>query len=244
MIGKFENEEALLKSYTDLEREFTKKCQELSKIKKELACGESASLEILEPEVQGEIKVEEESVNAENVINDGEIADISLDGLDELVAGSEEKREEIVEEESTREDCSKNNDIKEAESVESNEPIFGLDFRVKASEFLRNNEEAKEYAKEISKMLLKDKSLLSCSDPFGVAYALVLKEKGKQVEEKMVEPKNEIIKEQNAIEKATNKIPASIGVLGKSASGFSSHRVVQRFRTMEDARSELLRRFG
>lgn len=46
MVGKFLDEDSLIKSYESLEREFTKKCQELSKLKREME--ENVVLERLE----------------------------------------------------------------------------------------------------------------------------------------------------------------------------------------------------
>ena len=66
MIGKFENEEALLKSYNDLEKEFTKKCQELSRVKKELEEKDSQ----VESHVDGR---EDEVVDAGETIENADV---------------------------------------------------------------------------------------------------------------------------------------------------------------------------
>ena len=190
MIEKFENVEEMEKSYQNLEKEFTKKCQELAGLKKEL-------LSLKEQEA------EENNVPAEPVVA-------------------------LVEEQA------------EPEKVE--EPIknaseFGLDFRAKAGEFLRQNEDAKAYSKEISKILLKDKSLLNCSDPFMVAYAMVLKNEAKN------KPKMEEVPVSKKIESVMEDIKPTVPLISKEMVGLAPVKTKPKFKTLEDAREELLNRY-
>lgn len=238
MIGKFENEEALLKSYGDLEKEFTKKCQELSRVKKELEMRES----------EKQVECDEDDNGTIVIANDaGEDAGQPVEG--EEVATAETvntlENEEFFEPEMTEnldgdvDNLTGGQDLSRGDNL----ALDNLLVRAKANEFLISNADAREYARDIAKVLLSDKSLLSCSDPFGVAYALVLKNKQKI-------DKNEVKVQENLakipIEKQGEELntKSTISLLGKNLATFSPARVVQKYRTMDDARAELMRRFS
>ena len=227
MIGKFENEEALLKSYSDLEKEFTKKCQELSKLKREVE----------EREKQVEDDAEAESVE---LVDANEAVEV-IDLIEDAGTGEEAVLHEIVEavEGDNKNDCADSSLVDEDENVDFNNLIV----RARANEFLINNTDAREYARDIAKLLMKDKSLMKCADPFQVAYALVLKDRRK--DERVFEEgtKKESVKEEKNVQEEEIVKP-NINLLGRNASVFSPARVVQKFRTMDDAREELLRRFS
>ena len=158
MIEKFQDAEQMEKSYENLEKEFTKKCQELSLLKKQL-----------------EEKVKEEPKS----------------------------------------------------------PEINLEFRTKASEFLSSISDAKEYSKEMSKILLTDKEILSLSDPFKVAYAMA---KVNKSNEKIEEPKEEKI--ETTVEEVIKKPSVPLG-----ASGFPPARIKPKFKSLDDAREELISRY-
>lgn len=159
MIEKFADAEQMEKSYENLEKEFTKKCQELSALKKQL----------------------------------------------------EEKTKE-----------------------EPKTPEINLEYRAKASEFLSSISDAKEYSKEMSKILLENKEILSLSDPFGVAYAMakVKKSEEKNEEETKTQPKEEEVRE---------VIKTPVAPLG--VSGFPPARIKPKFKSLDDAREELISRY-
>ena len=230
MIGKFENEEALLKSYGDLEKEFTKKCQELSKVKKELE-------EVKKP-------LTEEDVDT---LESAEDLTLEAIGDDATAVGEVVKEQEVVE---PHEIIDRVEEAGEKIEIEENlvteegvEKFDKLDFRAKANEFLLNNSDARVYSKEIAKLLMKDKSLLSCSDPFQVAYALVLKERNERGKIETPKP----VSEENFKDETTDmreKTSDIVSLLGRKTASAKPLRVVQKFRTMDDARAELLRRFS
>lgn len=230
MIGKFENEEALLKSYGDLEKEFTKKCQELSKVKKELE-------EVKKPLIEDDVDTLESA------------DDLTLEAIgdDATAVGEVVKEQEVAEPHEIIESVEEAGEKIEIEenlvAEEGVEKFDKLDFRAKANEFLLNNSDARAYSKEIAKLLMKDKSLLSCSDPFQVAYALVLKERNERGKIETPKP----VSEENFKDEITDtreKTRDIVSLLGRKTASAKPLRVVQKFRTMDDARAELLRRFS
>ena len=226
MIGKFENEEALLKSYGDLEREFTKKCQELSRVRKEL-----------------ELRVGETKVSEDVEANEA-VEEISQN--EELVDFVESLHEQEVEPQITEpvvDDEARQLGIMEVEPEKAVSVGDNLIFRAKANEFLLNNSDAAGYSREIAKVLMKDKSLLSCADPFQVAYALVLKNKKDEVKSNEKEIVTEE-KKQQVYDSGVGREAVGVSLLGKNRSAFSPARIVQKYKTMDDAREELLRRFS
>lgn len=202
MIGKFNDVTALEKSYESLEKEFTKKCQELSAIKKQMMQSaetvdesettnknaenaesivknennDTQNVDIIQGDVIATSVLGDDTisdcdgalddtltVNSSNLVesNNSSIGSIS-DGLekvssvgDTISSGSED-------------DGFKSNKENNSDKFEFN----SLDFRTRAGEFLASNPEAREYAKEMSKILLTDKSLFNTTDPFKLAFAL------------------------------------------------------------------------
>lgn len=184
MIEKFNDTETMEKSYENLEKEFTKKCQELSRVKNELR------------ELQ-------EEKNADLVIT----------------AGASPRPTETIE---------------EGKATDDEPTKFNTEFRAKAGEFIRKNADAKAYSREISKVLLKDPSLLNCADPFAVAYALVLKDKKPENKEVSV-----LVQEITAPVEQKPSIP----VISKEMVGFVPGKVKPKFSSLDDARSELINRY-
>ena len=231
MIGKFENEEVLLKSYGDLEKEFTKKCQELSRVKKELEDARQGFGEMQTDEIQKTDLIESEitSQPVEEVVED---AELTMNLLEEEKCEQEVETDEVSQ---TDEWASGTND-----SVQFDK----LGFRLKANEFLAENSEARAYTKEIAKVLLSDKSLLSCADPFKVAYALVLKDKSSVLADVHPIKEGEMEKSDSRDNEELKKINPSVSLLGRKTSTVAPIRVVQKYRTMDDARAELMRRFS
>ena len=232
MIGKFENEEALLKSYGDLEREFTKKCQELSKLKKEFA--------ELDTKGSDEIVVDnEEKVSAEEAVDEIEPRATNVEVVDEEIS------HDLILNNAIKNDVDEDADEKKEplEKRELDESFNNLLVRAKANEFLLNNIEARAYSREIAKVLMKDKSLLSCSDPFQVAYALVLKDKQSRGTSTSHEPALNGVVEVKEESVDSTKI-GGVSLLGRNHSVFSPARIVKKYRNIDDARDELIRRFS
>lgn len=222
-LDKFASAEQLEKSYLDLEKEFTKKCQELAKLKREMQEKEGSIDE--NKAVVDEEKVEE--VMPEIIKESGEeVEQIPLKTLEEVA--EEKKLEKFQVEEGVKE-----NEVKKEETF----PQFDLSLRLKASEFLRKNEDAKHLGKEMAKILLKDKKLLSLDDPFKVAYALALQNKranegeNKKFEENLKVEKVEEVKDDKPVVK----------ILGKNMLGVSPQRKTPRFSSIEEAGREILK---
>lgn len=202
MLEKFSCAEELEKSYMNLEKEFTKKCQELASLKKELV----------------------ESV-----------------GVNEPVLDENEPLEDEVQHEEVCVEAEDNSSLCDEKVLENlhEKSVFGVDFRAKAGEFLKNNDDAKQYAKDISKLLIKDKSLLNCSDPFMVAYAMVLKDQLKskpQVDDVCeTEDLKEVVPKKSSVE--------VLPLISKTMVGGAPFKSKPKFRTLEDARNELMNRY-
>ena len=237
MIGKFENEEALLKSYGDLEKEFTKKCQELSRVRKELEMREcERQVEVIEDKNEETVVANDAGEEVREALGNEDAEVGSFNDIERDMANGPE----IIESsDGVVEDLAVVQDMPSAENL----AFDNLLVRAKANDFLISNADAREYARDIAKVLLADKSLMACSDPFTVAYALVLKNK-------QHENKNEVKKQENLAklplkkEDEDIKSKATVSLLSRNIASFSPARVVQKYRTMDDARAELMRRFS
>lgn len=194
-LDKFSSAEALENSYRELEKEFTKKCQELAKVRNELENQKNIN------GVDGVEKLEEEN--------------ISQPVLSEVVA-EEAKVEEVPQ-----------------TPIETPSSPFNLEFRAKVNEFLNNFPQAREYAREISKILLTDRSILNCSNPFKVAYLLAKENSFKPEPIKKEEVKNEEI---------VSVLP-SVSILSGSIVGSAPRRENIRHKSIADAGNEVLKRY-
>lgn len=217
MSGKFLNEESLIKSYENLEREFTKKCQELSRLKKEIS--------------ESEIKKDENVKNKED----------SQQKVDEALIEAVEEVEEKIEKEQDEasgngEDVTlekKNEDSIQTEKVKT---IISRSVAEKlkkgAEELFEKYPESVNLKKEITQELLNSRELLSHQSPFYLAY-LIVKDKMK-LKEKPI--KNE--EKQDKIS-AEDVFPA---IMGGSKGGFSSP-AKKKYSSFEDARGDLISRY-
>lgn len=225
LINKFNSEEALCESYQKLEKEFTRKCQELAKVKKEL----EEKIEKQETFISSEPEFEEVVLPAglEEVSGDNETLNNESVTTSESVVSNQ--IEEVVD---------RVNEDKKETTTTQNE-YFNLDFRAKAGEFMQKTPKARAFAKEISKILLTDKTLLNCSDPFGVAFALALK----NASEKNSELKTSEVKEGEEEQVVTPQmIIPKISVLSSGVIGTSPRETKKRFNSISDAGEEILKR--
>lgn len=192
MIEKFNDISALEKSYESLEREFTKKCQELSELKKQVAQSSENNIckslhetndenseethksadcdtQNVDTVVSGEdFTVVSDSINFSENEPNGAVTDVVTSNETKIADG-----EKIISDQSEIIKETEDEKLKTRQADNSDKFDFGsLDFRTKASEFLALNPEAREYAKEISKILLTDRTLFKTADPFKLAFAL------------------------------------------------------------------------
>lgn len=208
MLNKFESVEEMEKSYESLEREFTRKCQELSRVKKEL-----------EERAGDEGKCEAEAIDGVIVDESGEVEEPQLASVET------ESEKELAE--------------NKVDAVQDSSVAFGVELRARAGEFLAKFPEARGYAKEISKAILADPSLLRCDEPFVVAYALV------KASENKAKQQVEDAQEKTISQKTESVAPAKkvVPVMTSGVKGFSPFVSKPKFRTLEDARSELINRY-
>ena len=136
-LGKFKSKEALLEAYNSLQKEFTKKCQKLSKFEKETIT----------------------SLDKENVVNEEKI-----ENLDNVSITDSNKIDE------------KNLNINEQDTL-SNEADLKVyeksDWNEKLAKFLHENEDAKDYATEISSLILENPELAKKDDALDQAWGMV-----------------------------------------------------------------------
>lgn len=233
IADKFNSEEELVKAYKQLEREFTKKSQELSQLKKER-------------EESGKVSEDEASSMSDLMCLSQEENNLELS--DENVLMGEQKIEDDL-------------GSREEEKVET-EPIVSpkidktdgdksqldVDFREKASRFLRSAPEVKAYSKEIAKVLLENKNLLNCDDPLSVAYSLVRGQeviKNDGVCRKMQEEKDLSTNIINGLAGDNPIQPKVIDVAILSGRGLGSapRGVRRRCATLEEAGEEVLKQY-
>ena len=229
--GKFNSPEELKAGYISLEKEFTKKCQELSAVKKEM----EKELIKMEASVIDELALASENLD--------DLASEVLDGesmADEQIAESEEIIEFNSEAEEVGEKIEKVEEpITSSEVEEKNKKPyeFGLKFRNDVIKFLSKFPDAKNYMKEISKILLKDKSLLSSSEPIKYAYFMA---KGKAEDSKKEDEKHSEIAAKNSSSQIEQKSYPRL--LGASRAGFGG-AASKKYSSFEDARADLISRY-
>lgn len=199
-FGKFKDEEGLVKGYESLEKEFTKKCQELSDAKKRISelegikASYSSDTYVGEtPEITQTLNEGEQNYNSEEVVEEPVVEENSATSIKEKPENSQ----------------------------------FGVDFRARVVKFLSSNPDAKGYIKDISKILLSEKGLMNTSDPLMTAYLIA---KGKAPKEVIVEekqaPKEEVKKAQKVYPRVLGDVYAtSFGVgTSKKYSSFEDAR--------------------
>ena len=265
MLNKFTSPEQLEKSYTDLEKEFTKKCQELAQLKKQLenapvsqdistsekvdtTQSENIKSEKMPENQQNESNLKENILNCvmnlidESVETHDETCPLEQKNDEDIMLGADDKKASIVEMVGVERIESEVEQTKDISSNLEEKSEFGLDLRYKASEFLRKNQEAKAFGKEMSKILLKDKKLLALDDPFMVAYAIALKNaksnSKNQEESKPVEQPIQVGLEPKQKEKNENIVP----LLGRDLLGIAPQKMSRKFGSIDEAGRELLKK--
>lgn len=136
-LGKFKSKEALLEAYNNLQKEFTKKCQKLSKLEKESIT-----------DLDSNCYEDKESLGEKE----------NLDTINSTNSNSNEINITNVQ-----------NQSNEAELKVYERP----DWNKKLAEFLQNNEDAKDYAKDISSLILENPELAEKEDALELAWGQV-----------------------------------------------------------------------
>lgn len=160
-LGKFKDTSSLLSAYNSLQAEFTKKCQKLSELSKQI-----------------------DGLNLGNETNkNGQSENVNL-SENELTKNVLEKDKQEKENERqninlTNDGEHKSSEISENEKAE-NLPIFeSEDWKDKVSAFLIENSEAKEYSGEIAKTIMEDKTLQSSPHALELAWGRVMQKEFK-----------------------------------------------------------------
>lgn len=214
MQNKFLSSDDLTKSYNELERAFTKKCQENASLKKELESLKSVAT------------IEANEIAISKSLDD--IVEENAQSLDKIVEETEEKRgEEKIEETSPQE---------QALNLFDSAKV-----RIDAQKFLVENQEAKSYSKDISKLLIKNPELLKLDNPYMVAFGLVLANEKK--EKKNLEP---ILLDETDSQEKEQLPQTSVGailprVLGKESKILTTPK--KKYSSFEDARYDLILRY-
>lgn len=229
-FGKFKDEESLVKGYENLEKEFTKKCQELGEIKKRVK-DLGVDLGTIFNGENNEKGTTEETVILEP---SEEVKGCECDNLDKTKINEveAEKREKIE---------------KEAEIVGKNPQINMENFKSEVAAFLEKEPDAKNYIKDISKILIKDKSLFNTDSPLKIAYmmakSLASEFKSKQANKEDVN-NEKVDEESTGGEKTVEKKSALVypTFLGGGGSKFG-FRTNKKYSSFEDARADLISRY-
>ena len=152
-FGKFKDAISLHEGYKELEKAFTKKCQELASVKKALE--ESVSLQPQESGYNEEKPLEQVDLLSE------EAKVVSESGLSEDCAmENPEESEEI------KENC--------VESEEKTHNFSKREWKKEVSTFFENNKNASNYRKEIAEIIMNNSSLMLSKNPLEEAYKIFL----------------------------------------------------------------------
>lgn len=246
---KFKDSTSLLKSYRELEREYTKKCQELSKFRK---LGERVILSKDESPSVSQILAKASNLEREN-------PDSKVKVLDEPVSEPFEGMEEESEKSSFDPNPSKiptlenlQNDINfDSKSLKNDENmrIFEKDgWKERVFEFFESHPDSKKFAREIAKTLQSDGGISKLDNALEIAYAIAKSKNSKEPESLLEDEsfvlnnilKNPKIKSQIIAEYVDeNSMRKTAPPLGGATGGImlSSRRKIS---SLEDARRHLL----
>ena len=134
-IGKFKTTDALLNAYNNLQAEFTRRCQRIKSLEKELESVNS---------LKSNEYCKNESAKDIELHNLNSIDDEMLNSNDDIIKG--EEAQEITK----KYDTADNENVPSYQKTNYNEVL---------ARFLYENKDAKKYAKEISEEMIKDSTL-------------------------------------------------------------------------------------
>ena len=247
---KFNDAKSLEKAYIELERDYTRKCQELASYKKlnfrEVNFKEGESIkDILTDELKNsesldgreqvpEISAENDNLPSEEKVLNETSGDEKVENSSEIVENSDEK-------------------VENGTKIVENHKIYESDdWNEKVLDFFMSHPDAKEISGDIAKVLYDDEGISKLSNGLEVAYSLARSKRLVSPEKVLSDPKfieekvitSDEIKERvldsflGGIINRNNSIPA-YGV--KSGGSFVSSP--KKIKTLEDARDILLRHF-
>lgn len=277
--SKFKDATSLLASYNALQAEFTKKCQELAKYKntskrvvkeqsgaprsltdtiaqsfdkknQELGAEECSGVGQKTDEIKTQdVDLGEEVLLCEKVDSDPKVSNETDEKLNNGLQNIQQNVEKGVENPSK---------IDVLPKITQNQPIFASSsWREKVADFFIKNPKAKDFSKDISKLLMSDKGISGLDNCLEVAYSLVSSAKEKPASlgdiGQSILNDNEFVEENIvANPKIRNKVIASYlseiksgnkNVPTYASSKKSGHMPITpavKVRTLEDARRHLL----
>lgn len=223
MIGKFSSEQELLRSYESLEKEFTKKCQELGRLKKEQEAQDTNSKDLLE----------------------------KVDNLDSVCATSEAEAGEdkkTYPPAKVEEFANLASALNKEEKAEKGEHFYD---RAQALELLLSRPDAKNYSREIAKELIINKSLQSAENPFFMAYLIVKDRMGEneKTKENSIKSEEKQQKTETKLDKLSalqndgdifSSFPALLKGTKSDGVGVPYRK---KYTSLEDARGDLINRY-
>lgn len=180
-FGKFKDATSLYRAYTQLEKEFTKKSQKLAEL-----------LSVSKTENQNASNLKNSNINESGLANSSEPnqAESSNSLLNDEVngnfnpLGTEDKiessdkngnlpGEDLIKSSLNSTSLAENSN---AQEFARSEPVYKKEsWQTKVSSFFASNPEAREYAKEISKIIMNDKHLSLSDNCLDYAYAMAIK---------------------------------------------------------------------
>lgn len=255
IANKFNSEEDLVKAYKELEKEFTKKSQELAGLKKEREeymkksdaelsrefdefCPPKGDEEVVSIEQKTFLTDEEweacKTINNEYIPPENEnVSSEKGDILSEIFLDDDDAENPLDPDNEVLGYCYNN-----------------VEFRKKACEFLNKGGEAKRHAKAIAKVLLQNKDILRCKDPLFVAYTMAVgQDVLDAVDRGEIEPREKEISRLLLGEKVEpeekiheDKMP-DVKLLAGTGFGSAPRGVKRRCATLEEAGEEILKQY-
>lgn len=228
-FGKFKGEEELLKGYTNLEKAFTKKCQETSELKREL---DALKEKLTESEKDKDIEVFSDI----EVAQDGEES-ATIEGDNERTIESESAIIKEVIKEENAEEVAAGEKVVEFKGEDDGLNFSSSKFKSDVIRFLTKTPDAKLYLSEIGKILLENRALLTTASPVETAYFIA---KGKMAKENS--EKIDLNAKTFSVKESTDAKVYPKLISGRSE-GFGT-RERKKYGSFEDARADLLKYFS
>lgn len=255
IANKFNSEEELVKAYHQLEKEFTKKSQELASLKREKEERARKSDEELSQEFD-EFCPPKEVEEVQPVEQKSFLKDAELEACEAVTSEYIPPEDENILQENgniSLENFSKDDDAENP--LVPNSEVLGycynnVEFRKKANEFLNKGGDAKRHAKAIAKVLLQNKDILRCKDPLFVAYTMALGQdvldKGDRGEVESREKEMSFLEndeKKGGKDLAIGDKVVDVTLLSGSGVGSAPRGIKRRCTTLEEAGEEVLKQY-
>lgn len=166
-LGTFKSVKNLKEAYDSLRKTFTQNAMELAKMKKEKAEDNATDNQETTQKTQ---KNDEKKQNLTE----------NQDNLDLTTQSAETSQNDIMDESDKVNHTPDNNKIADKEQSPATNIFESEEWQQEVKQFFVQHEDAREFAKDIGRIIMQDKAVQNSADPLGRAWIKILADKQKQ----------------------------------------------------------------